>query len=680
MSHSTCARSWFAFRRMVFSFVAILGLVGQGKAQTYTWTGFTSNSWGNDGNWDPSGFTSSGSPTAQFNFDSTTNLSTVLDGNRTVSGIIVLDPSAALSIGAGSGGSLTIGSGGIDMFAATRNLTITANVSAVGTQSWMVNAGQLLTVSGDVNYTSPLFTSDGGGDTTITGLISGSVDIIKTGTGVLTLTNAGNSFTGQVQVDYLSRLDATSIANAGVNSALGAGSEIHFSTGGTLNYVNTTTNASTNRSIFLNSDGAIAVANVARSLTLNGSISGIGRLTIGSGIDNGTVFLTGDNSGRDGGTTITGQSTLVIDNDSRLGAVPGSPTANNLIISNSSVLRTTTSFTINSNRGIGIANAGAFDVTSGTTLTYGGVIANANSTPQLFKNGAGTLILTGSNTFDGRTRVDAGVLEISSEANLGVIGAGFDAARLGIAGGATLRTTADISFNANRGVRLGAPTGSGDSTIEVASGTTLTINTPIGQLGANKVLAKAGAGTLVLNGLSASTYSGGTVINAGTLRLGQTNVLPTTGPVTLSGGTLSTGATTGHSNSAGDLSVTNNSSIDLGTGSHTLTFAGLVYTGGSLFVGGWNGSALTPGLEGTIVFSGLGANPNTSYSTFLSNVQFDGFAVGGQFISSGSNYELVPVPEPTTVLCISALTAGLFTIVRRRVRGRASIQMPLALA
>ena len=55
-----------------------------------------------------------------------------------------------------------------------------------------------------------------------------------------------------------------------------------------------------------------------------------------------------------------------------------------------------------------------------------------------------------------------------------------------------------------------------------------------------EALAKAGAGSLTLSG--ANTYSGGTIVNAGTLTLGASNVLADAGAVTVTGGTFALGA------------------------------------------------------------------------------------------------------------------------------------------
>ncbi len=62
------------------------------------------------------------------------------------------------------------------------------------------------------------------------------------------------------------------------------------------------------------------------------------------------------------------------------------------------------------------AGGGTFDVATGTTLTQNGGIDGSDG---LTKTGAGTLVLGGTNTYQGGTTINAGVLAISAVTNLG---------------------------------------------------------------------------------------------------------------------------------------------------------------------------------------------------------------------------------------------------------------------
>jgi len=73
---------------------------------------------------------------------------------------------------------------------------------------------------------------------------------------------------------------------------------------------------------------------------------------------------------------------------------------------------------------------------------------------------------------------------------------------------------------------------------------------------------------------------------------------------------------------------------------------------------------------GDLLFSGLGSasSANTTYASFLSTVNFNSYPLGATFVTNGSNIEMVPVPEPTTILGIAALGLGMIRL-RRRVVG-----------
>ena len=140
------------------------------------------------------------------------------------------------------------------------------------------------------------------------------------------------------------------------------------------------------------------------------------------------------------------------------------------------------------------------------------------------------------------------------------------------------------------------------STITV---TNLSDSAAIGETIANNAggpstLTKAGLGTLTLNGTAASTYSGGTIISAGTLAISQTGALGTgaiQNAATLNinvGNSTPTGLATGMSG-AGAANVT------LSTGSNTTLLNG-DYSG---FTGSWNIGVLAAAGAGKVQMNGL---------------------------------------------------------------------------
>lgn len=128
------------------------------------------------------------------------------------------------------------------------------------------------------------------------------------------------------------------------------------------------------------------------------------------------------------------------------------------------------------------------------------IAAPIGGTGQLAKGGAGTLILSGINTYRGGTWLAGGTLGINSDANLGEAAGG-----LTIEGGATLRAMADLATARSVVLGSGGGTLDSDSHVVVLSGS----------IQGTGSLTKFGTGTLSLVGLN--TYAGGTIVSAGTL-------------------------------------------------------------------------------------------------------------------------------------------------------------------
>lgn len=280
--------------------------------------------------------------------------------------------------------------------------------------------------------------------------------------------------------------------------------------------------------------------------------------------------------------------------------------------------------------------AGAGDVqANGVISGSGGVV----------KNGAGSLTLTGANTYTGLTSANAGVVRVQNSTAFGAIGTGNETI---VANGAALQ------FNDPSGISVVAETltlnGSGvggAGAIDVAAGNngwsgnvilasnstigiqnaadSLTISGPLTDTGGAQSLTKVGAGTLIFAGNN--SRSGSTFINGGTLqiasadRISDTSALVIASGATLDlndfnetvgsvagAGTISLGVAAGSTTkltAGGDNSSTTLSGVIVGTGglmkngsgTMTLTSAN-TFTGdttinaGTLLAGASSGSAL----------------------------------------------------------------------------------------
>jgi fibronectin-binding autotransporter adhesin len=579
--------------RIVRHFVtAVFGLLvaaNSAVAQTvYTWNGSSGANWNSGTNWTPNipGGPNGVNEQARFDFISTGSTTPTLTFGINLHSMVFTSNANAYTIGGGFTIQLN-NAAGITSSAANNQLISVGNIQLNTSQSWTNNGTGTLTINSPVNLQGHTLTVTGSGPMTLGGVLSGSGGLTKAGTGTVTL-NGASTYGGATNVNGGTLL-------LGGDNRLPTGTALTIGSSGTLNLNNFQQTVGN-----LNGDGLVNLGSGRLTAngtgTFGGSISGSGGFTKGG---SGLLTLSGSST-YTGSTFVTG-GTLSINADDRLGAAPASPTAEHLVVNNA-VLQTTASFTLDANRGIALgptsgSGTGTFEVATGTTLTYAGIMANNGSgTGGLVKTGSGTLVLGGDNTFSGPTLVNAGTLSINADERLGVAPGSPTAGHLVLNGG-VLHGTADFVLNENRGIAVGPNTGSGSGTISVADGFTVNYDGVIANNGSGVgSLVKAGDGTLVLSG--ANTYSGSTTINGGTLLLGADNTLPTTtGVVLAAGGTLDISnrlQTITNLDGDGTLDLGNGSLTVTGTGTFggTITGAGNLVTapGSDLTVTGTNNS------------------------------------------------------------------------------------------
>lgn len=508
-----------------------VGLVGGGTLQVATGTTLQLTSSVSGGG----GLTKRGDGTlilaADNSYDGTTTIHAGVlqlgNGGSTgsIRGAIVNDATLAFNRSDDFGFSNHVSGQGTVVQAGTGALVVTGDIDTIGGLRidqgtvQIGNGGTTGRVSGPIvdNGTLVFARSD---ETRFDNVISGSGSVVQVGPGDLLLTGT-NSYGGGTGIGAGSTLRVTA------DSALGALSGGITLAGGTLAVDQGFASA---RTVALVSGGTIRVADAA-VFTLSGTIGGTGDFTK-SGL--GTLVLTGSNSYAgntlveagtlqvgDGGTsgTISGNvanaGTLAFsrsDNIVYAGAISGagalvqagtgalvltgmnSFTGGTQIVDGTLVLGNGgTSGSITGN----VANDGTLTFNRSDAVTFAGVISGSGTVAQL---GAGTLTLTGANTYAGGTVVgSSSTLQVGSDGNLGAA-----VGSLTLAGGVLAPTA---SFASARAVTL---TGSGG--FSVGTGVTLTLT---GTVGGDGRLLLAGGGTLELGGIN--TYAGGTSVSGATL-------------------------------------------------------------------------------------------------------------------------------------------------------------------
>ena len=228
-----------------------------------------------------------------------------------------------------------------------------------------------------------------GGDNTsktFDGVISGTGNLVKIGTGTQTLTGA-STFSGTFAING-GAVSVPDLTNSGIAGPLGAGSSMSFN-GGNL-VVTSITSEFTNRAITLNAGGG--TFDSTSFVTLSGVIGGPGGLTKRTG----PLTLTGLNTFTGPVTVLQGGLTVPTVTDS---GVPGPLGAGNRINLNNGALVLSGAGTHSTNRNIVLgpmtgqlhASNGTLAV-SGSLTGSGGVVVTGNG---------GTVVLSGNNTFTG---------------------------------------------------------------------------------------------------------------------------------------------------------------------------------------------------------------------------------------------------------------------------------------
>ena len=476
------------------------------------------------------------------------------DGMLDISGGTVTNTNAYLGGGAGSVGQATV-SGGIWTSSSALRIGFGGANGALTVSGGTVNntdgiIGASFASSGTATLSSGSWTNSGalavgaeGGTGTLAmsgGALSSATGSVGSGAGSSgtatisggTWTNSGdlvigNDGTGTLSISGSGTVIVGGSLYEGVAGANGSGGSIELSSGGTLQIGSNGGNLQTD----LTNNGTLVFENSVDS-TYSGSVDGTGRVRFAMP-SAAVLSLTGSNAWS-GGTAIDG-GTLLVSNSSALG------TAGTISFGGGTLQFSSDNTVDYSSRFDGSGNQAFSLDTNGLDVTLASGIAGPGST--LEKLGVGTLLLTGNNTFTGLSTVSAGTLQIGGGAGTG-----------SVAG--NIQNDATLAFDRSGSLIYGG----------VISGTGSLVN--------------QGSGTVSLTG--ANTFTGDTLLQAGTLSLGSADALGIGGEISFTGGALQfTAANT--SDLSARFSTADNQAYKLDTNGQNVTFASdLTSSGGSL--------------------------------------------------------------------------------------------------
>lgn len=540
-------------------------------------------------------------------------------------GIRVANPGGLVTLNAGS--TLTLGNAGIDLSAATQNLTINASTTVGASQEWEVASNRTLTRSGTTTTfgTGTTLTLTGGGIVAFGGTnhtLTGAGNIVVNGASLYNDLQPGGTSAGRTGLTTLT----SGIIRISTSISLFGSGAIHLD-GGAIGSFNTTgrvigsnaVNIGGNVQIggsgvlstgFIRFDGATDLGGATRQITAIAN-------SVNSGFGSGAIF-TGIVS--NGGLTKAGSGIMTLSNNGNTFTGATTVNAGNLAISTGALASSASVTLANSGAALSLGLNGTTDIRnltgvsgssirtdftiSGTSLartlavnqatdgTYAGSFVEGGSRPiSLVKSGAAILTLTGTGSFTGSTTVSGGTLRIA---------------------GAGLLGSATYAGNVTN-----------DATLHFDSTATQTLSGIVGGTGS---LLKSNTGSLILT--NNNDYAGSITVSGGTLQVGNNS---TAGFIGNSATVVNNAAMVWHRSN--DTNVGNNIS-----GSGTLTKLG----GGLLSLNGTNTYTGTTTIsEGTLRIGNGGTSGSAGSGEIINNAALvfnrsDAFSVANVISGTGT--------------------------------------------
>ena len=613
----------------------------------------------------------------------------------TLNGPVTVASGNTLTLGSVSG----VGSYGIDMSAANKDVAVNSAITFGTNNTWNVANGRTLTVGGTISGGFTL-TKLGSGTNTLTGGSAGtpsSISQISANAGTMNIggylntakldLNGGTvnwSGTGTNTANYLAVGDGSaSTLNIIAGTLVATPTFSMFIAKGNINSITPlcTVNV-TGGSLIMAANTPIYLGS---SYNNGGGGSGILTITNTGAFDTRTstgIFQLGNNGGAgtinlDGGTlstlrSITPGTNVLNPGTSIFNFNGGTLTANG---NNASFISGLTAAYVRN--GGAVINDGGYAITVGQSLLHTTNAADNATDGGLIKKGNGTITLNGANTYNGPTVISGGTLDLNNplavqNSTLTMNGGGVVSLDGGVAGNAfTLGGLA--ATNSGTGYNL-ALQNSALTAVALTIGNNNANTLYGGVLSGAGSLIKSGTGTLTLT--NANTYTGNTIISAGTLALSGTGSISNTpligiangatfsvsgllkgfvlgGSQMLSNSAAATGRLAGNiTNSTGIISV----SYTNGTPAFAVTNGILFLTANSAFNINNVGPAL--GAGNYVIITNLTGGSVGGSAPLAFTVNGGGVAAGTSkwLVISNSNLHLmvaIPTKATTTTLTLS---------------------------
>jgi len=449
-------------------------------------------------------------------------------------------------------------------------------------------------------------------------------------------------------------------ANAMNTFSSGTGT-LFYTTGGPITYTKATLDANDPGSAYLSGNlnifqGALSFAiddstNTTTELTVNANISSTGTLGItktGAG-----VLVLGGTNTYTGNTTLNG-GTLRVTSSRALSTGTLTISSGTLELAGNGITLTNTIAL-----GSAVRTISGLDGSAVVDATLSGKISGTGG---INKTNAGTLRLSGTNTYSGATTVTAGTLDFAKANSL--LATNWTAAKLIVQSGATAAFNVGgagefTSANIDTLKALGTSTGGfrngsflGLDTTNASGSFTYSSNIGNTNTGANSIgLNKLGTGMLALTG--SNSYTGGTIITTGTVQVG-------TGGTS---GNLGTGGVTNHGaliyNRSDTLAESNAIS---GEGSVTQAGAGtLLLTGSNTYTGGTTITTGTVQLGAGGTSGNLGTGGVTNHGALVynrSNTVTESNAISGDGILTQAGVGTLILSGASTYTGVTTVNSG----------------------